>query len=324
VPMKSYICTHGIIWGEISDSGTTTAYGHDALGSVTETFQGAGIENTYRYKPYGETLAKTGAAPDPLFTWNGGSGYRATSLESSNFYVVARHYSPGAWTTSDPIWPEEPAFAYANARPVLLVDRMGLQPPCSDSGVVGTTTGLSGGVCIGLCVTGPCPSQYNKCPLGLVKASLSDALAVTNCDESKYQVWTYSCDGCNCTEICTDCHENQHRSDIGPCCKQIGACIQKYGAANTVPCQTAYSQWLASVTGNPNLLECRGYAKDASCLRILYSNNNCSASSSGCCLRIVSQTQNYNKLLKSCPQDTTLPPCIKTLENGPPPPGLSQ
>src|SRR5580704_209229 len=105
----NYICTHGVIWGEISDAGVTTSYGHDALGSVTETFVNGAVENTYRYKPCGEVLAKTGSAPDPSYLWNGGSGYRATMLTNSDFYVRARHYSidSSQWSTVDPIWPTQ-------------------------------------------------------------------------------------------------------------------------------------------------------------------------------------------------------------------------
>ena len=41
----------------------------------------------------GATLAKTGTAADPSFLWNGGSGYRATTLTTSAYYVRRRHYS---------------------------------------------------------------------------------------------------------------------------------------------------------------------------------------------------------------------------------------
>ena len=54
----NYISTHGMIWGEISDAGVPRSYGHDALGSVIETYVGGALQNTYRYKPYGGSLAK--------------------------------------------------------------------------------------------------------------------------------------------------------------------------------------------------------------------------------------------------------------------------
>ncbi len=124
----NYICTHGMIWGEISDTGVTRSYGHDALGSVTETFVNGALENTYRYKPYGELLAKTGTAPDPSFLWNGGSGYKASSLSNSDCYVRARHFSVGSahWTTVDTLWPNEQPFGYANANPITVPDPSGM------------------------------------------------------------------------------------------------------------------------------------------------------------------------------------------------------
>ncbi len=131
----NFITSHGMIWGEISDTGVTRSYGHDALGSVTETFVNGALENTYRYTPYGSLLAKTGTAPDPSFLWNGGSGYRATGLVNNDFYVRRRHFSRNTaqWTTADPLWPEELAYSYAWASPCLLTDPGGLSPCTKDT-----------------------------------------------------------------------------------------------------------------------------------------------------------------------------------------------
>jgi len=123
----NYITTHGIIWGEISDTGVTTSYGHDALGSVTETFADGAVENTYRYRPYGSLLAKTGTAADPNFLWNGAGGYRATDLLDSSHYVRHRHYTSVAaqWTCVDTSWPMEPAYQYALSSPATRIDPSG-------------------------------------------------------------------------------------------------------------------------------------------------------------------------------------------------------
>ncbi len=128
----NFITSHGMIWGEISDTGVTRSYGHDALGSVTETFVNGALENTYRYKPFGGLLAKTGTAPDPSFLWNGGSGYRTTLLSYCETYVRRRHFSISSanWTTSDPLWPSENAYGYVRQSPVLLVDASGLSYGC--------------------------------------------------------------------------------------------------------------------------------------------------------------------------------------------------
>ena len=58
---KRYYSVNGEILGD-SSSGY---YMRDALGSVTGTIPNKVVANTYRYKPYGERLAKTGTAPDP-------------------------------------------------------------------------------------------------------------------------------------------------------------------------------------------------------------------------------------------------------------------
>ena len=66
--------------GRISPNMRKNHYLTDALGSVTATVTGAGVvENTYRYKPYGEQLAKTGTGSDPKFLWVGRWGYRNNS-----------------------------------------------------------------------------------------------------------------------------------------------------------------------------------------------------------------------------------------------------
>ena len=132
MPKTSYITTHGTIWGEVSDNGTATSYGHDALGSVTETFSNGSLLNTYRYKPYGGTLAKTGTAPDPTFTWNGGSGYRNSTLAYCDHYVRNRHYSgiDSLWSSMDALWPEQAPYGYVAGNPVNNIDPTGNDLVC--------------------------------------------------------------------------------------------------------------------------------------------------------------------------------------------------
>jgi hypothetical protein len=65
MPVTNYHTVQGRILGE-STSGVRTDYLTDALGSVTATVNSAqAVVNTYRYKPYGEQLAKTGSGTDP-------------------------------------------------------------------------------------------------------------------------------------------------------------------------------------------------------------------------------------------------------------------
>jgi len=133
MPVTNYYSVEGEIIGEAT-GGVRTDYLTDALGSVTGTVnQSASVVNTYRYKPYGATLAKTGTGADPIFGWVGSQGYAGTGKAHSEVYVRARHYSStsGRWTTKDPLgfdggdWN---LYRYVGNSAVDLVDYFGLQP----------------------------------------------------------------------------------------------------------------------------------------------------------------------------------------------------
>ena len=89
MPVTNYYTVGGRIIGE-ETSGVRTNYLTDALGSVTTTVDQTGaVQNTYRYRPYGSLLAKTGTAADPAFTWVGTAGYRQTGTVDSDAYSLA-------------------------------------------------------------------------------------------------------------------------------------------------------------------------------------------------------------------------------------------
>lgn len=147
--VTNYYSVNGEIIGEKPVGGTRTDYLSDALGSVMATVnQSAQVVNTYRYKPYGALLAKTGVGADPSFQWVGSQGYRQTSKKFSDVYVRARHYDTNTarWTTVDPLWPNELAYIYAACNPSHRTDPLGLfcppEPPqdpckkCRDDGKV--------------------------------------------------------------------------------------------------------------------------------------------------------------------------------------------
>ncbi|MBV6459452.1 MAG: hypothetical protein HONBIEJF_02600 [Fimbriimonadaceae bacterium] len=132
MPKRQYHIVDGRVIGETS-GGVRTDYLRDALGSVTGTVnQSAQVRNTYRWKPHGSELASTGPDPDPGVGWNGTWGYRPTGRLRASHYVVHRHYDQlsGQWTTVDPLWPDEPAFAYGWGTPTSVQDAMGLRPCC--------------------------------------------------------------------------------------------------------------------------------------------------------------------------------------------------
>jgi RHS repeat-associated protein len=128
MPVTNYYSVEGRMLGSGSGGGRTD-YLSDALGSVTATVsQSPAVVNTYRYKPYGAQLSKTGAGADPKFTWVGTRGYRDTGRPSSDKYVRARHYGTrqASWTTTDPLWPSQHGYSYANLSPSVRIDASGM------------------------------------------------------------------------------------------------------------------------------------------------------------------------------------------------------
>src|SRR5579864_5155246 len=98
-----YHTVDGEVLGETTNA-VRTEYLHDALGSVTGTTDStSAVKNTYRYKPLGTQLAKTGAAVAQNFQWVGTAGYRMANRKHTTHYVRARHFSDegGLWTTVD-------------------------------------------------------------------------------------------------------------------------------------------------------------------------------------------------------------------------------
>ena len=108
-------------------NGVRTNFHTDALGSITTTTVNGAVENTYRYKPYGETLAKTGTAEDPRFLWTGDTGSRKTQAKASEHYNRARHYSNSyaLWSTVDDKFPNELQYAYSVNNPTTFIDPSG-------------------------------------------------------------------------------------------------------------------------------------------------------------------------------------------------------
>jgi RHS repeat-associated protein len=142
--VTSYYSFGGEIIGE-ETGGVRRDYLTDALGSVTATVTGAGVvENTYRYKPYGEQLTKTGTGNDPKPKWLGTVGYRNSNTKFCDSYVRARHYgsSLGRWNSKDPIGiiNETSYYIYVSNSPILVIDPSGLIPkivcPCRTEGDV--------------------------------------------------------------------------------------------------------------------------------------------------------------------------------------------
>ncbi len=124
-----YYTVDGRILGQKATGGSRTDYVRDGLGSVVATTDSSGsVVNTYRYKPYGSPLSKTGAGADPRFQWGGQWGYRNNNNTSA--YVRLRHLNTAisSWDSIDVLWPGLSAYAYVGSNPIRYVDPLGLAP----------------------------------------------------------------------------------------------------------------------------------------------------------------------------------------------------
>lgn len=125
---NSYYSVAGRLVGQ-RVGGTRIDLLSEAVGSVTATASQAGsLVNTYRFRPYGSLLMKTGGGADPRFGWGGTLGYRSGSDRTyCDTYIRARHYGSdqASWTSVDELWPSESAYVYALQNPVNDVDPSG-------------------------------------------------------------------------------------------------------------------------------------------------------------------------------------------------------
>ena len=123
MPMKvRYTVADGEVVSELRN-GVRKDYVPDPLGNTVALLDNTlTVTDSWEYWPYGETRSGSSATP---FTFVGTLGYFKDT--SSRTYVRARHYRQnlGRWQTVDPLWPLEPAFAYAFNRPTRIVDPTG-------------------------------------------------------------------------------------------------------------------------------------------------------------------------------------------------------
>ncbi|GMV90089.1 MAG: hypothetical protein AMXMBFR81_30190 [Chthonomonas sp.] len=100
----------------------------DPLGSVVAYLNSSQtLTDQFEYWPYGEMVAEIEAGTEP-FLWVGSLGYfRDSDLRT---YIRAREYRQdlGSWMQLDPLWPDEAAWNYCAASPILDVDPSGSRP----------------------------------------------------------------------------------------------------------------------------------------------------------------------------------------------------
>ncbi len=102
----------------------------DALGSTSElTDINESASDSYIYRAYGKQVANIGNTINP-FRWVGRLGY-FEDAELEQYYVRARHYSPGLarWLSEDPIGYESGVnrYAFCSANPIKWSDPLGLK-----------------------------------------------------------------------------------------------------------------------------------------------------------------------------------------------------
>jgi len=279
----SYISSNGMIIGEMT-SGVMRAYGLDALGSVVSTYTGSSVENAYQYKPFGATLAKTGAAADPSFLWNGGSGYRATGLVSSEYFVRTRHYATGIakWTTVDTFWPSQRAYVYVLVNPISRSDPSGLCYLTAGS----TSTPLSGS----------CPGVGG-----------TDWFGCTNCNLDTGYEWTVICnEDCQSFQNCIEAHEAQHRKDHAVCCYRAFLCRQIAFGIFTNICDELYNEFNNAAA---HWSECRALAAGIECELAAFVKNGCNSSSEdhgGACCNALWRQLVYDQYISNTYCDSSL------------------
>jgi RHS repeat-associated protein len=129
MPMSvAYTTIDGEIVSE-SRGGVTRAYVPDTNGNTAALLDESGnITDTYSYWPFGEIRNHVGTSQTP-FTYGGTLGYY---LDLLNYflYIRARYLRQALarWQTVDPLWPQQRAYAYCFANPLIYVDPRGDEP----------------------------------------------------------------------------------------------------------------------------------------------------------------------------------------------------
>jgi RHS repeat-associated protein len=237
--VTSYYSFGGEIIGE-ETGGVRRDYLTDALGSVTATVTGAGVvENTYRYKPYGEQLAKTGAGSDPKFLWNGKWGYQK---KNNLVYVRSRTFnnSTANWITVDLFWPSERAYGYVESNPIIFFDYYGNQ--ATPSPRPPHRPGLGSG-CTGSCLGSSNVSDINRVIEKLCN-SLNDPAKVRGIEQCARNAGIQKPFGIECLrnfcrrgkDILCPSRPTELNDGFEPACSNSDRdCIDRCGNQKTIP-----------------------------------------------------------------------------------------
>ena len=108
--------------------GSSSFYHFDDIGNTSAlTDRDGNVTDTYRHNAFGEEIERTGTTPNP-HTYVGRERYYAVP-EVMLYLLGLRYYNNvlGRFLNADPakIWPN--LYAYADGRPTLMTDPLGLK-----------------------------------------------------------------------------------------------------------------------------------------------------------------------------------------------------
>jgi RHS repeat-associated protein len=141
---------------------------------------------------------------------------------------------------------------------------------------------------------------------GLLPDSLPDERATatvngaTSCGLSKPvdDPMVISINNTKCTKSCTQDHENQHASDLGPCCKKARAAYQKTGASKP----DVMKKWNDYLSRADSWTECNAYGRSVTCAEALWKSKKCDCpppENKKCCEDIKNYKSNSESKQKS-------------------------
>ena len=251
--VTTYRTYNGRLRAEVTD-GVRTTYLTDALGSVTATVDSSQtVLNTYRYKPSGDLLAKTGSSPDPRFLWSGDTGGRNSPTNYAEQYERQNHlgHLTVSWISPNRSRSAVCQYLYAFANPTTHREN-GYSQSIGSAGLKRLNHHIP--------LPNLCTDVFGR-PYDCVR----DVAARTDCCVGFGLTQVKLCTSDRCLVPCTKLHENVHAAQISDCCKKLNKCFtdpKRTSARQRQLCNVPYQNWLDY---NNDAFECAAYQASAPC-----------------------------------------------------------